>query len=272
VGGESADSDAGLPVTSGPPLPPSAQRISDLVGLRGVRRAVTGQLADLARRREVGQPVGGRANLAFAGDDGSGRRAVAELYARALAELGLVATGALDWVPLTDFPARWPGQAERYAEWLLARTDGGLLFLEADEMFADRLEVERTRVLEALPRALRRFPDAVLVLAGDDALLSGALRDVEELAECFAEYVRFDAYSAPELAELAARRLTARGCTVGEGVSEALTEYFLGAVAGTGAWDAHRLAAYLSEVVPGPVITATDLSGLLSSESPEMAS
>jgi hypothetical protein len=252
-------------------LSPSVRLIGDLVGLDSVRRAVSGLLTDLVRLRASGQPLHAEVNLAFAGHDGSGRRAVAELYARALAELGFLRTGTLDWAPLTDFPARWPGQADRYADWLLTRSYGGLLLLEANDIFGSWPEDRRTRVLAALPGAVRRFPDAVIVLSGVPDLLSAALRDDPDLAECFPTQVQFDPYAPAELAELTIRRLTARGCGIGDGVRAALTGYFgqeqATVVSGaTGAWDAHRLAVYLGDVAHGPEITPADLFSAMRGE------
>jgi hypothetical protein len=252
-------------------LSPSARLIGDLAGLDSVRREVSGRLADLVRLRGRGQPLGAEANLAFAGHDGSGRRAVAELYARALAELGLLRTGALDWVPLTDFPARWPDQADRYADWLFTRSHGGLLLLEADETFWQWPRDRRSRVLAALRGAVRRFPEAIAVLSGEPDLLSAELRDDPDLAECFPGFVWFDSYAPAELAELTIRRLIARGAAIGNGVRAALTGYFgqmqATVVSGaTGAWDAHRLAVYLGEVAPSGEITPADVFAAMHGE------
>jgi hypothetical protein len=208
--------------------------------------------------------------MVFAGLDGSGRRAVAALYARALAELGLCATGALDWVPLAAFPARWPGQAESYADTVFGQADGALLFLEADGAFAERPQEERARVLSALPGAARRRPGAVLVLSGDPGMLAAALRETAGLAGCFAEIVRFEPYSGEDLAELATRHLTARGYTVADDTRAALTEFFREAPEGTGAWEVHRFAGYLGETAVGPAVTTADLVRLVDGAPAEM--
>jgi hypothetical protein len=277
--GDSGDvSDRGAPAEPKPDLAAelesslSVRLIDDLVGLDSVRAAVSGRLTDLVRQRASGQPFTTEANLALAGSAGSGRRAVAELYARALAELGFLRTGALDWAPLADFPTRWPGQADRYLDWLLTRSYGGLLLLEADSVFWRWPADQRTRVLSALPGAVRRFPDAVIALSCEPDLLSAALGDVPELAGCFPAHVRFDPYAPAELAELTVRRLAARGCAIGDGVRAALTGYFRQAEQAAvdsdpiGAWDAHRLAAYLSDRAPGPEITPADVFSAMRGE------
>jgi Holliday junction resolvasome RuvABC ATP-dependent DNA helicase subunit len=237
----------------------STRRIAGLVGLESVRQSLASRLAALPAVHRGGRPAGVAANLVFAGPDGIGRRAVAALYARALAELGLSATGALHWVPLADFPARWPAQAEEYARSIFREADGGLLLLETGELFEERPADERVRVLTALPGAAGSSPGTALVLSGEPSFLIDALHDTAGLSGCFAEYLTFDEYPADDLTELAVRYLAARGYTAGDSTRAALTEVFAEAPEGTGAWAAHRLADYLAESVASPVITPDDL-------------
>jgi Holliday junction resolvasome RuvABC ATP-dependent DNA helicase subunit len=270
-GGTGGAAGGGGAASGQPQITPSMERIRSLVGLDGVRKALANRLVGLARLRASGRPVSGLVNLVFAGYDGCGRRAVAALYARALAELGLATSGTLDWVPLTDFPARWAGQAEAYAATVFGQAEGGLLFLEADGHFARRPPDERARVLGALPWAVGRSPSTALVLSGESGLLTGALHDSADLAGCFGEFVRFEGYSEAELTELTVRYLTARAYTVEDAARAALTEFFREAPEGTGAWQAHRLASYLGETATGSVVAAEDLSRLIDGQSAELA-
>jgi hypothetical protein len=92
-----------------------------------------------------------------------------------------------------------------------------------------------------------------------------------DLAGCFPTAVRFDAYSAAELTELAVRRLTVRACTAGDGVREALTDYFSRAEVTATAGNAHRLAAHLTDITGEPVITPADVSSAVGGERGEKA-
>jgi Holliday junction resolvasome RuvABC ATP-dependent DNA helicase subunit len=252
------------------PVSASAERISRLVGLDEVRAALGDRLAGIAKLLADGERADGRANLVFAGRDGAGRRSVAALYARALAETGQCANGALHWVPFTDIPARWPGQAEMYTATLLAEADGGMLFLEADKAFWGRPDAERDRVLAALPAAIRSQPGVVLVLSGPAAELESVLRASPALAGCFAEYLRFSDYSAADLAELAGRRLAARGCVAGEDTVRALHEVFGAGLPGAGAWHAHRVAAYLAAAAAEKNVTPDDVAAMLRDAAAEL--
>jgi len=256
------------PSGSGSSAAPNARRISQLVGLETVRATLASRLARLPRRQPGQRVADGLANLVFAGRDGSGRRAVAALYARALAEQGVSGTGALLWVPLSGFPARWPGQAETFAAAVFAEAAGGLLLLEADQAFARWPAEERGRVLGSLPPVVARSPDVVLVLSGEPRQLAGVLRGDDKLAGCFAEYVPFGDYSGADLAELARRYLASRGFAVGEQARAALLECFATAPRGTGAWDAYRVAAYLAQESAGPAVQAADVPMLTWDDAP----
>jgi hypothetical protein len=235
------------------------ERISRLVGLSPVRDELHGRLAAIKERQQRQLAMAGSANLVFAGNPGCGRRAVARLYARALCDLGLTVTGAVYWVLLSAFPARWAGQAEKFAATAFAEADQGLLLLEADEHFTGAPTAERDGVLDSIVAACRETLGVTLVLSGGQEYLDAALRDHAALAGCFAGYIKFPDYSAAELTELARRYLVARGYDLTEEARRTLTDSFAEAPTGFSAWDAHRFAAYVADTAGSPVIEVTDL-------------
>jgi len=241
----------------------SAQRISRLVGLDEVRTALSDRLADIVKLRTDGQFVAGRANLVFGGDDGVGRRRVAQLYARALAEIGQSTNGAMHWVSLAAVPSRWTGQARVYQAALLAEAEGGLLFLEADDTFWGRPEDERDNVLAELSQAVAEHPSTVLILSGAPAEMESVLAEHPTLADCFVEYLPFPGYSSAELAELTRRELAAHSCAAGADTMDTLRELFDDSGTGAGAWHANRLAAYLAATAATPDITPGDVAAMI---------
>lgn len=241
------------PATPGPggsrqPEARSSRRIANMVGLEAVRTSLLECLAGLAELRRQGQPAAGLMNLVFAGRQGSGRSAVAGLYARCLAEHGLLESGAVHRQVLSAFPARWREQAETFAAALFDEAAGGLLLLELDEAFQGRPESERGAVMSALRTAVEAGGELALVLCGDEPHLAEALNAPPgtELAACFAEYLPFADYSGTELAELALRYLTARGFTVDDHVRDSLSEHFTDFPPPEGAYGAHRFAERLA--------------------------
>ncbi|HEY0716922.1 MAG TPA: right-handed parallel beta-helix repeat-containing protein [Streptosporangiaceae bacterium] len=254
----SASAPASPPVELGAGRPaPDLTRISGLVGLEKVRQQLVAKLAEIVARPRAA----GTASLVFAGPDGSGRRAVARLYARALREAGLIQTGTATWQPLSQVPARWAGQAETFVTAAFVEANGGLLLLAADAPFAGRPGEERSRVFTAVAALARANPHVPVVLQGEPEFLDAALRADPALAACFAGHARFASYTAAQLAELARRYLMARGYEVGEASGRALASWFGTAPEGATARDAHQFAAHLAEAARSPVIELAGPAG-----------
>jgi Holliday junction resolvasome RuvABC ATP-dependent DNA helicase subunit len=252
-----ADQDGGRPADG-----PGLRRLASMVGLDAVRDALLVRVDGLVRLRERGEPVAELSNVVFEGAPGSGRRAVARLYARCLAEAGLLATGALHLLPLSGIPARWPGQAETYLGAFLEEAEGGVLMLELDAAFDRRPAGERTSVIDALAAMAGSAPGVVLVLSGDHPRLMDLLRERTDLAVAFAEYLHFAQYTGDELAELTCRELEARGCEIEEDARRALVALLAEARPGDGARGAHRLAAHIAGTARSRTIGVPDLPAL----------
>lgn len=236
------------PGGNGQPEARSSRRIANLVGLEAVRTSLLERLAGLAELHRQRQPVAGLMNLVFAGKQGSGRGAVAGLYARCLAENGLLDTGAVHRQALSVFPAAWREQAETFAAAVFDEAAGGLLLLELDQAFQARPESERSAVMSALRAAAEATAEVALVLCGEAQTLADVLnaRPGSELAACFAEYLQFADYSGAELAELSLCYLTARGFTVDDHVRISLAEHFTDSPPPAGAYGARKFAERLA--------------------------
>jgi Holliday junction resolvasome RuvABC ATP-dependent DNA helicase subunit len=243
----------------------SVARINALVGLDGVRQALRDRLAALVPLRRRGEPLAGRANLVFAGPEGSGRDAVAVLYAKALAELGVLPTGTVHRVLLSATPARWPGQAEANVLTAFDEAAGGALVLELDELFEARMLPERTALVAAVRETAARRDDVVLVLSGASGPLAALLGAAPgaDLAGGFPVRADFAPYLPEELALLAVRRLTATGLEAGDGLVQALAAHFTRTPAVRGAFDAHAFADRLADLAVSRVVQGADVSGLL---------
>ncbi|KUO09349.1 right-handed parallel beta-helix repeat-containing protein [Streptomyces sp. DSM 15324] len=242
------------------------RRLSSLVGLEGVRESLPARVAGLARLRADGQPASGLANVVLAGPRGSGRRAVAALYARMLAERGLLPTGSLHPVPLSAVPDGWPGQAAAHASSLFEEAAGGVLLLEWDRSFSGRHPAGRTAVLEALPGCVARSPEVVVLLSGEDGDLRTLTQESTALAGCFSEYLRLTPYGAEELAELATRRLLRLGHVLDAAARQAVGRRAAELPVALGAFGAHLFADRVSSAagrreVPAEAVAAVPTGG-----------
>ncbi|HEY3869639.1 MAG TPA: right-handed parallel beta-helix repeat-containing protein [Actinocrinis sp.] len=231
-----------------------ARRLSALVGLDPVREALRVRLSGLARLKREQQPTAGLANLVFEGWDGSGRGAVAEIYAQCLAEDGLCSSGTLRAVRLSEFPVLLPEQSAAFAQHVFDDCAGGVLLLRLDEPFFRFAPEQRAAVLGALRPAMARNQAVVLLMAGEPHRVAQILRERPDVAGCFADSLAFPQYKPERLATLVGRYLAARGFKAGEQTLRAVVEAFASAPPRTGAWDAHRFAASLAAAARSPVI------------------
>ncbi|MGW0999542.1 right-handed parallel beta-helix repeat-containing protein [Streptomyces sp. NPDC002520] len=221
----------------------SLRRLGTMVGLTDVRTALTTRVERLVAARAAGQepPMPRAANLVLEGGLGSGRGALTALYARALAESGVLAHGAVLRLPLSRVPARWDGQPAARLAAARADGDGGILLLELDPAFEKRPEEEQARVLAAVAEVAAR-PGPVTVLVGSTPELVRLLREHSALAAGFAQYLRLPPYTSVELAELAGRRLAEAGLRLSEEGTAALVAEFERQPPAGAAFGVHRLA------------------------------
>lgn len=238
--------------------PPAMRRLAGLCGLGDVRTALLKRVNDLATAARDGRPPVPHANLVFAGEPGSGRRAVATLYAKCLAETGVLPNGAVHRAALSRIPTRWDQEAGAWLATLFAEAEGGVLELELDPAFTTRPDHERSAVWEALADAVLRAPHTVLLLRGTHRALAEALRERDDVARCFAEYLRFAPYTAEELSDLVCRRLTARGYQIDDASRSILAARMAAQPPSDGVWGAHHFADRMAERVPSPTLRLRD--------------
>ncbi|MFI9380110.1 right-handed parallel beta-helix repeat-containing protein [Kutzneria sp. NPDC052558] len=240
------------------PPGPSARRLSTLVGQTAVKEALLARLTGLLALSRRRQPLGGLANLVLDGPLDTGRRTVARLFTRSLSELGLLASGVVTELPLSAVPCRFDGQAETRLRAVVEAAAGGALLVDIDLPFLRRSDTEKTRVVAAVRAVLAAAPaELVLLLSGQQQLISALLGGRSELAGRFAEHVRFTDYSPAEKSELVHRWWAENGWQAGEGVVAALAA---GATAG-GVREAHRFAAAAAANTTSRTVTTADLDG-----------
>jgi Holliday junction resolvasome RuvABC ATP-dependent DNA helicase subunit len=244
---------------AGPGDPPALRRLDALVGLDAARATLRTRLAQLAAPRRSGTALDGLANVVMQGQPGSGRRALADVYGRCLAELGLLPAGAVRYLPLSQVPVRWAEQPVFRLAAALKDAEGGLLIAELDPAFAQRPEQERTPVLEALAKLAPKPHGAVLVLSGSEPSLMDILAGHPQLAESFAEYVELAPYDGPQAALLMDRQLRCLGFRLGEEALAAAAALFTAQAPRLGAYEVHRMAERLAATVRNRTLTPDDL-------------
>ncbi|MFB9909027.1 right-handed parallel beta-helix repeat-containing protein [Allokutzneria oryzae] len=239
------------------------RRLSGLCGLEPVREAAGQNLVRLCDLNNRRKSLGRQANIVLSGRSGTGRRAVAALYAQCLTELGLVGGGHLVRVSVGgDLCPRWPGQATSLVAKAFEDATGGVLVLDADEEWVTDSAERRAETVDALAEAITRNPAGpVVLLVGEPAALARLSDLSSTFGGCFAQRWDFGEYDGAQLTELAVRHLVRRGHEVPEEVAAALRELLAGESDRT-ARGAHRLAHRLATTAASRTLAAADLHAL----------
>lgn len=249
--------------SGGDPEPPALRRLGALTGLDAAKESLRlrlGQLAAAGRSGGTAQDiVAGSANVVLEGAAGSGRGALAELYGRSLAELGLRPHGALVRLPLSQVPARWPAQPATRLAGAYRDSEGGVLMLELDPDFEQRPTDEQSSVLDALT-ACAAGPGPVLLLTGEAPRLPTLLRQRSALTSSFTEYIRLAPYTPEQLVLLVAHRLSNVGFELTEDGASALAQELGRRPLAGAAFGAHRLADLLAVRVNARAIGVAELN------------
>jgi SpoVK/Ycf46/Vps4 family AAA+-type ATPase len=238
---------------------PGIQRLAALTGLDATREALRARLDTLVRRGQRGERNAGLANVVLEAPPGSGRRTLAALYARSLAELGLVTTGAVHRIALASVPVRWAEQPRFVLAAAFEEAAGGVLAPEIDPAFDRRTEPERAAILDALARAMAAVPETPVVLLGRPPHLMDLMRERIDLAQAFAAYLAFEPYTAQQVAALVELRLAALGFRLAPETGEAMADLFAERPPTGGAYGANRLGDRLAALARTRTVTPDDL-------------
>ena len=233
--------------------------LNALTGLDSARETLRARLENLAQLGAAGQPTEGLAHVILQGPPGSGRRALARAYGRCLAELGLLSTGAVHHLPLSQLPVRWTEQPLFRLASALTEAEGGVLVVESDAGFEQRTAGQRTAVLDALVKLAGRPHGAVLVFAGDGPRLMDLMRERTDLAAVFAEYIELDSYTTAQAVELMDRQLRSYGFRLGDDAAQALISGHLELPPPGGVYALHRLADRLAATARSRTLGVDDL-------------
>ncbi|UOZ03257.1 right-handed parallel beta-helix repeat-containing protein [Amycolatopsis sp. WQ 127309] len=241
----------------------SVHRLRKLVGQKAVREHAERLLVRLGGLKHGRQPLGQEANVVLSGERGSGRAEFARLYARGLAELGLVGVGQLVRRSVAeDLMPRWPGQAEHLVRTALDDASGGVLVLDLDGEWESTVHTPGHEVLEALAEAVGRRPaDPVVVLTAEPRRVRTLAGLVPSLRDRFPAVWELGKYTVDELGEIAVRLLVRGGHEVPDAVRDALA-HELAAASERTVHAAHELARTLSATAASRTLAAADLRGV----------
>lgn len=210
--------------------------IQEMVGLQGVKRHIQ-SLFDHARRNyrleaEGKDPVLIPLNCCFLGDPGVGKTTVALLYARILAQLGLVSKGEVIVKNPSDIIGPHLGASEGNMKEVLAEAKGNVLIIDDAHMLhtraysTERSDIFRAGIIDTLVANISGSPgeDLCVILIGytnqmEQMLLNSNLG----LQRRFPEVIKFEPYNIQELCQILNRKMARDGllaCDAGQKVAQ----------------------------------------------------
>ncbi|MFJ8158972.1 right-handed parallel beta-helix repeat-containing protein [Streptomyces sp. NPDC094468] len=236
------------------------RQLDAMIGLDSTRTALRLRVEALAKLQpEQSQPISTHANVILEGAAGSGKRSLARVYGRCLTQSGLLTTGTVHETQLSALPTRWPEQPAHILAAALEEAEGGLLVLNLDSEFGRRPQAARAAVLNGLNSIVTTPGSTVVALCATPGEMRELTSENDEITYAFAEYLRFDPYTAEHAVELTRRELYRSGFKLSKEAANLLLASAETATAPVGAWEAHRLANRLASFARTRTVSATDL-------------
>ncbi|WP_007513555.1 AAA family ATPase [Pseudofrankia saprophytica] len=212
----------------------SYAELNTLVGLDGVKREIRSLLTtmnyfQLATRR--GYKVGFEAqHLVFAGPPGTGKTTVARIFARLLAEMGVVQRAVPVEVSSDSLVGEHAGSGTRRLVEAFEKAQGGVLFLDEIQSLAPDPSGHAGfgyEIINALVKLMEdRRRDVLVIVAGYSSDLSKVFAMNPGLSTRFTRTITFPSFRPEELARIVEKLASDAGFVLGPGTADAVRHYF----------------------------------------------
>lgn len=218
--------------------------MDQLVGLSEakaqIRRIVATHEANRVRQEHGHVRVPVALHLVFKGPPGTGKTTLARLVARLYRAVGLLPSGHLVEADRGTLVAGYVGQTAIKVQEVVARADGGLLFIdEAYALAADHGAGFGDEALAALVKEMENRRDRLaVVIAGYEDAIENLILSNEGLKSRFKQHVTFQDYSKDELLAIFTGLAQQHQIDVDEAVSNAVLAHLEQASTAGGAGNA----------------------------------
>ena len=195
----------------------AAERLSEMIGLAGVKETLRRALAVQIMYARRGRPEASRCrNLAFCGSPGTGKSVTARLVAQILQDEGC-GTGRFVETGREQLIGVYLGQTSPKIAKLFQQAAGGVLFIdEAGALLGGEHDSYANEAVNALVRHMELHPETMVIFATYEREMMELLRTNAGLSSRVAGIIRFADYTDGELCRILA--LTAK--RAGEILSE----------------------------------------------------
>ena len=201
-------------------------RLDALVGLDGVKSAVTGLVNRLAFQRLRGDSGPLARHFVFTGSPGTGKTTVARILADIFHAIGLLPSNTLIEADRSKLVSQYTNQTALQVNDLCDQALGGVLFI--DEAYGLIQSDSDTAGKEAITTLLKRLEDDrgkfIAIAAGYVDEMNALIASNAGLKDRFTDFIHFDDYSPDELAEIFRRLVQQKGFVMDASAEPALAE------------------------------------------------
>jgi hypothetical protein len=205
---------------------PAADELLGMAGMRSVSdelRKIVGEIgADPARKKPM--------NICFIGSQGTGKTMVARILGKLLREKNILEHGYLLEHRAADLLGEYVGSTGPQTMQICSDARGSILYLDELHTLKGGDDEDGGRAREALDTLTAEIGqgkgELLVILAGTEAEIDALMRANPALAEQMPYRVHFAEYSRDELAAIFMKMVSQSRLGAGEGLEEAVTQYF----------------------------------------------
>lgn len=208
--------------------------LDSMIGLSGVKaevRALIDEIQVNEWRRGAGLAVGTVSHhLIFTGAPGTGKTTVARLYGQLLKALGVLPKGKFSEVARRDLVGQYIGHTAEKTTSVFEQALGGVLFIDEAYTLSRSGAASADFGQEAIDTLVKLMEDhrdqVAVIVAGYTVEMRDFLDANTGLASRFAKTLEFENYTPEELVLIASRIARNDDYRLGEGLDDALLEWF----------------------------------------------
>ena len=210
--------------------------LDSMIGLDSVKREVRALIDEIQVnewRRQAGLAVGAVSHhLIFTGAPGTGKTTVARIYGQLLKALGVLPNGQFKEVARRDLVGQYIGHTAEKTNSVFEEALGGVLFIDEAYTLSRSSGGSADFGQEAIDTLVKLMEDhrdsIAVIVAGYTGEMVTFLDANSGLASRFAKTLEFENYSADELVLIVNRIARHDDYLLGEGLGDALREWFTG--------------------------------------------
>lgn len=214
----------------------SLAELNGMIGLDEAKRVINRALCYYKAQRifaEKGMPCEKPAmHMVFTGNPGTAKTTAARLFAKIMAEQGIISNGELVEVGRSDLVGKYVGWTAKIVKNCFKRARGGVLFIdEAYSLVDDREGMYGDEAINTIVQEMENNRDDVIVIfAGYPDKMESFIQRNPGLRSRIAFHVPFSDYTPKELCKIAVHIAEKKGLSVSSEAQDKLVSVFENAV------------------------------------------